>query len=324
MKKYVAGVDLGGTKILAALADLQGRIVAEKRVHTVAEEGPGAVIDRIVSTIGEVRRMIPDDGGGPAAIGVGSPGPLDPVSGVVYGSPNLPGWTHVPLKRILEEKTGAPVLLDNDANLAALGEYSFGAGCGSRHMVYVTASTGIGGGLILDGRIYRGAGGGAGEVGHMVIDPLGPLCGCGRKGCLEALASGTAMAARARELVAAGRGRAILRETGGNPGAISAASVAGAAAAGDHEAAAIISAAGKYLGIGMANLINIFNPERLVIGGGALGAGELYWEYTEKEIAQRTLKHSLDMVSVVKAQLEGRSGLLGAVALALESAGCSR
>lgn len=321
MKEYVAGVDLGGTKIYTALADPQGRIVAETRVPTGAKDGPEAVIGRILSTIEEVRGMAPGARAGLAAIGVGSPGPLDPVAGVVYNSPNLPGWTRVPLKNILEEKTRTRVFVDNDANLGALGEHRFGAGRGSVHMAYVTVSTGIGGGLILDGHIYRGAGGGAGEVGHMVIDHRGPLCGCGRKGCLEALASGTAMAARARELVAAGRGRAILRKAGGNPWDITAVSVAGAAMDGDREAASIILAAGMYLGMGMANLINLINPERLVIGGGALGAGDIFWSSMEKEISKSALRPSLDEVTVVKARLEGRSGLMGAVALALESAG---
>ncbi|MCL6612500.1 MAG: ROK family protein [Peptococcaceae bacterium] len=314
MERYVVGVDLGGTKIYTALADLRGRILAEARVPTGAAGGPEAVMERIAET---VRRVLGEVGGAaPAAVGIGSPGMPDPATGAVYSSPNL-GWDGVPLKKRMEEILGAPVLVDNDANLAALGEYSFGAGQGARHMAYVTVSTGIGGGLILDGRIYRGAGGGAGEIGHMVLDPDGPLCGCGRRGCLEALASGTAMAARARELVAAGRGKAILGEAGDRAGDITAVSVARAAAAGDAEAREIIFRAGECLGMGLANLINLVNPDRLVIGGGALGAGEPLWAGMERELSARALRPALDRVRVVMASLNGRSGLIGAVALAV-------
>ncbi len=316
MEGYVVGVDLGGTKIYTALADLRGRILAEVRVPTGAREGPEAVMARIADTVHRVAGTA--GGAAPLALGIGSPGPLDPETGVVYRSPNL-GWEDVPLKRRLEEILGVPVLVDNDANLAALGEYSFGAGQGARQMVYVTVSTGIGGGIILDGRIYRGAGGGAGEAGHMVLDPDGPLCGCGRRGCLEALASGTAMASRARELAAAGRGRAILAEAGGSAGGITAVSVARAAAAGDAEALEIISRAGEYLGMGLANLVNLINPDRLVVGGGALEAGETLWAGMERELKARALHPALDQVRVVRAGLGGRSGLMGAVALAIAS-----
>ena len=321
MDRYVVGIDLGGTKIYTALADSRGRIVAEARIPTGAGDGPEAVIGRIVETYNQVKDLTPVGVAGPAAIGIGSPGSLDPVKGVVFRSPNLSGWNNIPLREKLEQITGLPVYVDNDANLAALGEYFFGAGRGSRHMVYVTVSTGIGAGLILDGHIYRGAGGGAGEVGHMVLDPDGPLCGCGRRGCLESLSSGTAMASRARELVAAGRGRAILREAGGNPGDITAVSVAKASASGDPEATGIISTAGDYLGMGMANMVNLINPDRLVLGGGALGAGSVLWDSMKRELSARALGSSLGQVKVVRAGLEGRSGLLGAVALALKGAG---
>ncbi|MFZ5597150.1 MAG: ROK family protein [Bacillota bacterium] len=319
MAGYVAGVDLGGTKIYTALAGPGGEIMAEVRVPTGAGDGPDAVIGRILDTINRVSEMALPAGALLSAVGIGSPGPLDPASGVVFSSPNLPGWRCVPLRERLEQSVGAKVFVDNDANLAALGEYRFGAGRGSSHMVYVTVSTGIGGGLILDGRLYRGAGGGAGEVGHTVVDPDGPLCGCGRAGCLEALASGTAMAARARELVDSGRGAGILREAGAD-GEITAVSVARAAAAGDEEALGIIVRAGRYLGMGLANIINIFNPDRLVIGGGALAAGERFWESMEAELRARALGPALENVSVVRAGLDGRSGLMGAIALALAMA----
>ena len=321
MNKFVVGVDLGGTKIYTALADSGGRLAAELMVPTGAREGPEAVIGRIAETVSRVMKEACVGPGAVEAIGIGSPGPLDPATGVVYNSPNLRGWFNVPLRDRLREATGISVFLDNDANLAALGEYYFGAGRGSVNMLYVTVSTGIGAGIIINGSIYRGAGGGAGEVGHMVLSPGGPLCGCGRKGCLESLASGTAMAERAAELVSAGLGKAILREAGDDPGQLTAASVARAAGAGDPEAAGIISGAGTYLGMGMANLINVLNPDRLVMGGGALESGNIFWDSMAVELAARSLGPALGDVTVVKSGLGGKSGLMGAVAMALGACG---
>lgn len=315
MENYVVGVDLGGTKIYTALADSRGHIISEVKVPTGATEGSNAVINRIAETFYRVVFLAQPVRVAPLVLGIGSPGTLDPVNGVVYKSPNL-GWHDVPLVEKIKGIIGIPVLLENDANLAALGEHSMGAGRGTRDMVYVTVSTGIGGGLILDGRIYRGAWGGAGEAGHMVLDPDGPLCSCGRRGCLESMASGTAMANRAKELVAAGRGKAILLEAGGNPGVITAATVSKAAGAGDPEAKKIISDAGAYFGMGLANIINLINPERVVLGGGALQVGRDFWDSMKKELTARTLAPARDKVRVVKSGLGEKSGLLGAVALA--------
>lgn len=315
MDRCVVGVDLGGTKIHTALADARGTLLAEIRVPTGAGDGPGEVIRRILRTVDDVFAA---GGAGKeiAALGIGAPGPLDPVTGMVHQAPNL-GWKNVPLKEILVEKVRFPVLVDNDANLAALGEYSFGAGERSGHMVYVTVSTGVGGGLILDGNIYHGAFGGAGEIGHMVIDPRGPVCGCGHHGCLEALASGTAMAARARELVAKGAGKGILQEAGGLSEIIDAKTVARAAARGDGEALHILRQAGSALGVGLANVVNLLNPERVVLGGGAISAGTPLWEGMESELRCRALASAVKDLKIVPAGLGNRSGLMGAVALAL-------
>jgi len=313
--KYVAGVDLGGTKIYTALADDSGRLLAETIVATGAGDGGEAVVRRIAATVAEV---CASGGSGVdiSALGIGVPGPINPATGLVDQAPNL-GWRNVPVKEILQQTLGVPVLADNDANLAALGEHRFGAGAGVRNMVYVTVSTGIGGGLILDGKIYHGVSGAAGELGHMVIDPLGPLCSCGRRGCLEALASGTAMANRARELVAAGCGQAILHKAGGRAENIDALTVAAAAAGGDGEAIDILKDAGKALGMGLANLVNLLNPALVVLGGGAMNAGRLLWETMEQELKVRALAAALENLRVVPAALGKRSGLMGAVALAL-------
>jgi glucokinase len=314
MRDAVIGVDLGGTKIYTALALPAGELLAEVVAPTGADGGLEQVLAKIVATVRDVTSQA-----GPdltvRALGIGAPGPLDAETGLVYFAPNL-GWHNVPLKDLLQKALGLPVGVDNDANLAALGEQVFGAGRGVRSMVYITVSTGVGGGLILDGRIYHGAGGGAGEIGHTTIDPGGPVCGCGNRGCLEVLASGTAMARRAREIIAAGGGLNMLGATGGLPGKVTAKTVADAAAAGDPEALAILAEAGRALGIGVANVINLLNPELVVLGGGAMKAGPPLWQAMEEEVRRRALQASLARARLVPAWLGSRAGVLGAVALA--------
>jgi len=246
--KYVVGVDLGGTKIYTVLADLNGRVIAEMKVPTSPEEGQEKVIGRIVNTI----TMVCQEAGikeKAKAVGVGAPALVDHRQGVVFLAPNL-GWHEVPLKKILENRLKVPVKIDNDVNLAALGEYIYGLEKGINEsslrslatiteLVYIAVGTGIGGGLILDGQIYHGANGSAGEIGHMTIEPEGPLCSCGNRGCLEALASGSAIAREARELLKKGRGNGLLLAAGGRQADITAQTVAKAARAGDPEAQVI-------------------------------------------------------------------------------------
>ena len=317
MREAVIGVDLGGTKIYTALALPTGELLAESLVPTWAGGGLEQVLANIAATVKEV---ISKGGAGyhVGALGIGAPGPLDAATGLVYFAPNL-NWHNVQLKDLLEAALGLPVLVDNDANLAALGEQVYGAGRGTRDMVYITVSTGVGGGLILDGQIYHGTGGAAGEVGHITVDPHGPVCSCGNQGCLEAVASGTAMARVARELVAGGGGLGILDAAGGDPGEITAITVAAAADAGDPEAKAILAEAGRFLGIGVASVINLLNPELVVLGGGAMKAGPPLWEAMEAEVQRRALAASLNRVRIVPAKLGSRVGLLGAIALAAGS-----
>lgn len=314
-ERYVAGVDLGGTKIRTALADLSGRVLAEVTVPTEASGGMRHVVERILSTLERVQREAGVDGRRVAALGVGVPGPLDPESGVVYTAPNL-GWQNVPVKSILEEKTGVPVYLENDADLAALGEHAFGAGRGTENMVYVTVSTGIGGGLILNGRLYRGSYGGAGEIGHTVVLPGGPPCRCGKRGCLEALASGTAIAQRAVGLVESGAGRGILDAAGGRPEGVTAGAVAAAAAAGDVEALFLMREAARYLGLGLANVITLLSPSLVVLGGGVMGAGEFFYDEICRQVYTAVVGPAAK-ARIVPAALGGRAGVLGAVHLAL-------
>jgi glucokinase len=322
MAWYVAGVDLGGTKILTVLANEAGDILAEVEVATEPEQGYGAVLDRITETVLRACGQAGVRVGQVAAVGAGAPGPLDPATGVIHQAPNL-GWREAPFRDNLAERLGRPVFLENDANLGALGEYTFGAGRGCNEMVFVTVSTGIGGGLIRRGEISGGAGGGAGEIGHIKVVPDGPRCGCGDRGCLEAVASGTAIARRARELIAGGAGAGIAARIGGEAEKVTAATVSAAAGAGDPEARAILDEAARYLGLGLATVLNLLNPELLVLGGGVMRSGRQFWEPMESSLREHSLESAYRRVSLVPAALGGRMGAMGAVALALRGIGAA-
>jgi glucokinase len=316
--QFVIGVDLGGTKILTALAGMDGRPVAEVKLPTGAREGRQHVLGQIVSSVEQVLVKAGVKPEQVLAMALGAPGPLDTSKGIIHFAPNL-AWHDLPVRQVLEQRLSIPVLLDNDANLAALGEHVYGAGRGVDNMVYITVSTGIGGGLILDGRLYRGITDVAGEIGHMTVLPDGPLCSCGARGCLEALASGTAIARDARELAACGRGDQILAAAGGDPAGITAVTLAAAAAAGDAAAESIIKRAARYLGIGIANIINLLNPSLVVLGGGVMAIGELIWQNLHLEVRARSLEAAGKSARLAPAELGGRAGVMGAVALALLS-----
>ncbi len=316
MAGYVVGVDLGGTKIYTVLATVEGTVAAEVEVPTGAGQGYEAVLDRIAKTVAKVSEQAGVSPETVSAVGVGAPGPLDPDTGVVHQAPNL-GWKGVPLRVDLEARLALPVRIENDANLGALGEYTFGAGRGCAELVYVTVSTGIGGGLILRGEIYGGAGGGAGEIGHITVLPGGPRCRCGSRGCLEAVASGTAIALRARELVDRGTGAGILALADGESEAVTAATVARAAEAGDPEARAILDEAAWHLGTGLAAVVNLLNPCRIVLGGGVMKSGRLLWDRMDRSLREQALDAAYRRVRLVPGALGGRAGALGAVALAL-------
>ncbi|KPK46661.1 MAG: hypothetical protein AMJ77_05465, partial [Dehalococcoidia bacterium SM23_28_2] len=231
--------------------------------------------------------------------------------------PNLPAWRDVPICRYLEERLGVPAHLENDGSAAAVGEHVYGAGRGCRHMIYITVSTGIGGGLIIDGRLYRGATGIAGELGHMTIDPDGPRCGCGNHGCLEALASGTAIAARGEELVAQG-GSPLLAKLAEEEGELTAETVSQAADQGDAACQGIIRQAGCYLGIGLGSYLNIFNPQIIVIGGGLSKVGEPLLEPARAEMEARAFPEAVKAVQLKPAELGDYAGVMGMVALLRE------
>ncbi len=311
------GIDLGGTKIFTGLVDGAGVVLAQDYRKTKARRGPEFVVERLIASAREVLAVGGVTAGEVRAVGIGAPGPVNPAAGMVIAPPNLPGWECIPLQSLVEEALGIPTSLENDANAAALGEHRFGAGRGSQHMLYITVSTGIGGGIILDGELYRGASGMAGEVGHMTVIADGPQCGCGNLGCLEAVASGTAIAREGRELMEHGKFAALTALTDGDPELVTAKLVAEAAAQGDAKAQEIIRDAMRYLGIGVANLVNLLNPELVVVGGSLTKLGETLFGAVDQALKQRAFPLAANSVRVVPAELGDRAGLLGAAAVAM-------
>ncbi len=316
-KQLVIGIDLGGTKISTALVNHSGEIITHDYRETCAAEGQQAIVKRMLDAAREVMARAEATPAQVAAVGIGAPGPLEIETGMTMSPPNLPGLNHTPLKQLIEDGLGIPAFLEKDANAAALGELRFGAGKGAKHMIYITASTGVGSGLILGEKLYYGANGMAGELGHTTVLPNGPLCGCGNRGCLEALASGTAIARRACERVARGVPTLIADLAENDRGCITAELVAEAAAQGDTEAREILAEAMNYLGIGVANLVNLFNPQLVVIGGGLANIGETLFEPVRRAVDRCAFPKPAQTVQVVQAELGDYVGVLGAAAVAL-------
>ena len=310
-----AGVDLGGTKILVLVANAGGEVVGQVRIPTLAKEGPEATQSRVVAAVHDAAKEAGVDAKSLRAIGVSAPGPIDTEAGVITDPPNLAGWHNVPLARILHDRIGAPTALENDANCSAVGEHQFGAGRGYANMIFMTISTGIGGGIIINNELYAGASGAAGELGHIGVALDGPVCGAGHVGCLEAFASGTAIAARARELVAAGLLPETARLAQEEP-PLSAETVYRAAEAGEAEAREIIVRAGRYLGIGLASVINAFNPQAIVLGGGVTNMGDAILGPAVEAARSRSFAQSFMDVRIVEGELGERSAALGALAVA--------
>jgi glucokinase len=313
----VVGGDLGGTRFRVALADGSGRLLRRSGIRTEARQGLAAVLERIKGSIRETISTAPCP---VSQIAVAAPGPLDPWKGIIYRPPNLPGWDEVPLKDILEDEFGIPTSIGNDANLAAMAEWRFGAGRGSDHVVYVTVSTGVGGGVIDRGQLLLGYGGGAAEVGHMTIDMNGPLCNCGNHGDLESLASGTAIARRAVEAIEAGAKSTVVDLAGGLE-LVAAEHVVEAARQGDELALGVMRRAGYSLGVGVANLMMLYDPEVIVLGGGVMNARDLLFEEMHRAIEERAMLSFRERCRVAIAELGDDVGIYGAVALALSRLG---
>lgn len=316
MSELLLALDFGGTKLSAAILE-NGETAWRDLRRTFSPAPPEGGVDYDLRTMLQMARELLQ-GRQPAAVGVSFGGPVDHPAGVVRLSHHVPGWENMPLARRLQEALDAPVAVDNDANIAALGEQRFGAGRGLQHLLYVTVSTGVGGGWILNGQPWRGAEGMAGEIGHTVVDPQGPLCLCGSRGCVERLASGPYMAQDARERLAQAPAEgAILRErAGGDLQAITGKLLSEAAAAGDLLAQEILDRGARALGTGIGNAASLINPQRVVLGGGVTKAGERWWRLVRETAAAVTLPEI--SVEIVPAQFTDDAPLWGAVALAQE------
>jgi glucokinase len=308
-----AGVDLGGTKCLGVLVDEAGSVLHERRVPTPV--GTDAVVDVLGATI---EALLAEAGEPVAGVGVGVPGLVE-RSGRLRFAPNLPGVVEVPIGEVLGARVGVPVTVDNDATCAAWAEHEAGAAKGTRHAVLITLGTGIGAGIVTGGRIERGANGFAGEPGHMVVDPDGPLCPCGRRGCWERYASGSGLGRLGRDAALAGRLEAAVALAGGDPEAVRGEHVTQAAQAGDDAAAAVLADFGWWVALGIANLVNILDPEIVVIAGGLVEVGDLLFEPVRRAYGGLVLAADhRPPVPIVPAELGEHAGAIGAALLSRE------
>jgi glucokinase len=316
----ILAVDIGGTKIMTALFSAGGEMLARDVRPTLPHEGVESTIARLVTAIKDILDRHGLAASRLRAIGIACAGGVDSGRGVVVTpSPAMPGWTDIPLGDILRDRLSVDTFIVNDASAAALGEHLSGAGRGAADMVLFTVGTGIGGGIIIDSRLYLGASGGAGEFGHMTVAD-GPICGCGNTGCLEMLASGRAVE---RDAIARlGHGEAsLLREMcRGDIEGVTAEQVGEAARRGDPLALTVLARTAYYLGIGMVNAVNIFNPEVVVIGGGLAGLGEMLIGPGRQMVAERAFSISSRVVRIVTAQLGNEAGVYGAAAYARQQA----
>ena len=321
MSQFLAGVDLGGTSIKAALANGTGEIFVSDSVPTESHAGPVAVIERIAAL---VRRLISQGGniGSLAGIGVGIPGLVDVSTGTTQFLPNMPTqWRNVPVAALLRERLGCPVWLLNDVRTATLGELRYGHGKASPRltMAFFSIGTGIGGGVAIDGQLRLGPLGAAGELGHQTILPDGPRCGCGNRGCLEALASGPAIIGEGVRLLRNGLAPRLHELVDGNADRVTPREMLIAANAGDELVREALVQAATYIGIAAANVVTILHPELLVLGGGGAELGDILITPVRRVIQDRVGMFPTDHVRVESSQLGDRAGLAGAIALAQEN-----
>lgn len=310
-KKYRLGVDLGGTNIKIAVVDEKGHIAYSKSIPTNADRGFESTFENIKTLIQDTFKESAINKSDLSGIGFGCPGLIDSVNGIVRDLPNMPGWVNIQLAELIHREFGLKTRIDNDVRVATLGEYKFGAGVGVSNLICITIGTGIGSGIILDGKLIKGANLCAGEIGHMTLqEHAGPICGCGNTGCLEALGSASAIVKRGEELLSGGRPSKI-RELKGE-GMLTPQIIAEAAQKGDPPAQRILYETGRWIGIGLANVVNLLNPELIIIGGGVAKAGEFLFEPIRETIKKRALKIPGDMVKVEPALLGESAGVIGA------------
>ncbi len=306
-------MDIGGTNMRAALVDCRGTILHSAKTPTGRNEARDDILDRMVDLIDDCKVKSRT---GIKAVGIGFPGPLNVREGYIYEPPNIPSLKKTPLKKILERRLNLPVFVENDANAAALAEYRFGAGKDAKSLVCLTLGTGVGGGLILDGKIWHGADDVAGEIGHMKIRRSGRLCGCGARGCLERYASATGVVLSAKTRLRKNAGSLILKLVKGDIGKVTAKIVTSAAKEGDETAIEILAETAGHLAFGVANILNVLNPRMVVICGGLARAGKFLFTPLKTEVKRLALESAFRNVRIVRGKLGDRAGLLGAAAVA--------
>ena len=313
MNKVIAGIDIGGTKIAVALETLDGERVASRRLPTEVEIGAYAVVEHVARVIEE---MLEENRAALVAVGVGCPSPLNIEKGLVMSPSNLRDWDNFPIVKLFAERFDVPVVLDNDANTAALGEYIYGAGRGLKNIVYVTVSTGIGGGIIINGEILHGVNAGAGELGHTIVQPDGVLCNCGSVGCLETISAGVHIARRAQERLTGGE-PSSMNEMTASVNEVSAKTVVEAVRRNDPLAVEIWEETCRFLAIGIANSISLLAPEAVIIGGGiAAAAGEMLFAPLRRWLPEFVSMIPADKINLLPAELGDHSGICGALVLA--------
>ncbi len=312
---YVVGIDMGASHLSIILTDFGAQVIDEIEIPFSVADGPETCVGIANKLLEDLLKKNQLTIKNISALGLGVPGPIASEAGMVFAPPIMPGWDGYPIQTNLEARWGLPISLNNDAELGALGEWAYGAGRGENHLAYIKVGTGIGSGLLLNGQIYRGATGSAGEIGHLTIEENGPLCDCGNAGCLEALAGGKAIARQAREAIL--KGQRTLLSSMGPVEALTARDVASAARRGDLVSQKIIASAGRYLGIAIAGLVNLFNPRTIVVGGGVAQIGDLLLQPIRDTVTQRSLQASARTVKINTAVLRRHSPGMGAIVQAL-------
>lgn len=307
------GIDVGGTNVKIALVDDNGKIIYSNSVPTYAKMGYEYTVNNIKQAIKDLMKETNTTPSDIEGIGFDFPGQVDCKTGVVKLAPNIPGWVNVPIAQMIEDEFHIPTRIDNDVRCAALGELKFGAGRGCENFICITVGTGIGSGIVINGKVVRGATNAAGELGHIKLQMNGgPICGCGDTGCLEAFASGPAIVAMAQEYIKGGKSTKFREMAAVEGGEITPYMVAKAAEEGDPVAKRIFEIVGEYIGIGLTSVINLLNPERVIIGGGVAESGELLLRPIRKTIKERAMVVAGNAVEIVPAQLGNSAGVIGA------------
>ncbi len=314
---YIAGIDMGATHLRAVITNFGAHVVAEKEIPFDIAQGPESCITQADQLLQDLLSNKNIDLDTLSAVGFGVPGPISSDAGMVIAPPIMPGWDRFPIRDTLEALWNQPVSVNNDAELGALGEWAYGAGRGAQDLAYIKVGTGIGAGLLIDGRVYRGSTGSAGEIGHLTMDNNGPRCTCGNRGCLEAFSGGHAIAQQAIDAIQHGKRTQISRIPVEK---VAAKDVASAAQRGDLVAQQIMEKAGEHLGVAIAGLVNIFNPDMIVVGGGVAQIGDLFLEPVRKAVKERSLPAAANNVRITTALLGRRSSSLGAIVQALSIA----